>query len=164
MSLKDYAVNRDKFQLRKDGRHALSLDFPCCHCSYCFKVETDEPCRTCDHNSNAVKNPPPVQSDIPCECGSGYNPECQAHYPPPVQSDQSDDAPQPCENCNGRGVISFNPNLNPNAFPGVEVRRCTRCNGTGESPDTDRHEKDAIRCGERPFERNAVLPDDDEVL
>jgi hypothetical protein len=84
--------------------------------------------------------------------------------PPPVQSDQSDDAPQPCENCNGRGVISFNPNLNPNAFPGVEVRRCTRCNGTGESPDTDRHEKDAIRCGERPFERNAVLPDDDEVL
>ena len=91
MSLKDYAVNRDKFQLRKDGRHALSLDFPCCHCSYCFKVETDEPCRTCDHNSNAVKNPPPVQSDIPCECGSGYNPECQAHYPQPVQPDQSDE-------------------------------------------------------------------------
>ena len=34
--------------------------------------------------------PPPVQSDIPCECGSGYNPECQAHYPP---SDQSDEDP-----------------------------------------------------------------------
>ena len=63
MSLKDYAVNRDKFQLRKDGSHALSLDFPCCHCSYCFKAETDEPCRTCDHNSNAVKDAPPVQSD-----------------------------------------------------------------------------------------------------
>jgi hypothetical protein len=82
MSLKDYAVNRDKFQLRKDGSHALSLDFPCCHCSYCFKAETDEPCRTCDHNSNAVP------SDIPCECGSGYNPECQAHDLPPDQSDE----------------------------------------------------------------------------
>ena len=30
-----------------------------------------------------------------------------------------------------------------------------------QSPDEDPHEKDAIRCGERPFERNAVLPDDD---
>jgi hypothetical protein len=30
---------------------------------------------------------PPVQSDIPCECGTGYNPECQAHYPPSDQSD-----------------------------------------------------------------------------
>jgi DnaJ-class molecular chaperone len=128
MSLKDYAVTRDKFQLRKDGSHALSLDFPCCHCSYCFKAETDEPCRTCDHNSNAVKDPQPVQSD------------------------QSDDAPQPCENCNGRGVISFNPNLNPNEFPGVELRGCTRCNGTGESPDEDRREKSESRAGIPPFQ------------
>jgi hypothetical protein len=88
MSLQDYAVNRDKFLLRRDGPTcALSLDFPCCHCFYYFKVESDEPCRTCDHNSNAVKDAPPVQS---------------------VQS-----------------------------------------------PDTDPREKDAIRCGERPFERNA---------
>jgi hypothetical protein len=30
--------------------------------------------------------------------------------------------------------------------------------------DTDPHEKDESRAGIRPFERNAVLPDDDEVL
>jgi hypothetical protein len=76
-------------------------------------------------------------------------------YPPPVQSVQSPDAPQPCENCNGFGVISFDPNLNPNKFPGEELRGCPRCHGTGESPDTDPHEKDESRAGIPPFQVNA---------
>jgi DnaJ-class molecular chaperone len=123
MSLKDYAVNRDKFELRKDGRHALSLDFPCCHCSYCFKAETDEPCRTCDHNVNAVKDPPPVPSD------------------------QS-----PCSSCGGYGVVSLNPDTPPNPAIGGSTVECTRCNGTGESSDEDRHEKSESRAGIPPFE------------
>jgi len=33
-----------------------------------------------------------------------------------------------------------------------------------QSPDTDPHEKDAIRCGERPFERNAERRAVDVIL
>ena len=36
-----------------------------------------------------------------------------------------------CENCNGTGSISYNPNLNPNSFPGIVIVKCTRCGGTG---------------------------------
>jgi len=36
-----------------------------------------------------------------------------------------------CENCGGSGVISYNPNLNPNAFPATASAKCTRCGGTG---------------------------------
>ena len=37
----------------------------------------------------------------------------------------------PCENCGGTGLISYNPNLNPNQFPGHATAKCSRCNGTG---------------------------------
>ena len=36
-----------------------------------------------------------------------------------------------CENCGGCGVISYNPNLNPNSFEGTATAKCTRCKGTG---------------------------------
>lgn len=55
MSLKDYAVKRDKFQLHGNVTIGLSVQFPCCHCQHRNKRLTDEPCRTCDHNVNAVK-------------------------------------------------------------------------------------------------------------
>ena len=32
-----------------------------------------------------------------------------------------------CENCGGSGAISFNPNLNPNSFPGTATAKCTQC-------------------------------------
>jgi hypothetical protein len=63
MSLKDYAVNRDKFERLGNGSGSLTLDFPCCVCFHRFRKDTEEPCRTCDHNCNAVKESPPVQSD-----------------------------------------------------------------------------------------------------
>ena len=47
----------------------------------------------------------------------------------------------------------------------------TKCLGCGrfncqevDPPQEDPHEKDEIRAGIRPFERNAVLPDDEEIL
>ena len=36
-----------------------------------------------------------------------------------------------CHNCHGTGTITYNPNLNPNSFPGTAAAKCTRCNGTG---------------------------------
>lgn len=46
-----------------------------------------------------------------------------------------------CENCGGSGVISFNPNLNPNNFPDAATAKCTRCGGTGiEDTANNRHE------------------------
>jgi hypothetical protein len=62
MSLQDYAVKRDKFERSGNGSGSLTLDFPCCVCFHRFRKDTEEPCRTCDHNVNAVKDPPPVQS------------------------------------------------------------------------------------------------------
>jgi hypothetical protein len=59
MSLKDYAVNRDKFEADEWG----PLSFPCEACKHWRKAQNVEPCRTCDHNCNAVKESPPVQSD-----------------------------------------------------------------------------------------------------
>jgi hypothetical protein len=48
---------------------------------------------------------------------------------------------------------------------------CDKCDWVSTPPpvqsdqsDEDPHEKDAIRCGERLYERNAVLPDDDVIL
>jgi hypothetical protein len=34
-----------------------------------------------------------------------------------------------CASCGGSGVISYNPNLNPNAFPATASAKCTRCCG-----------------------------------
>jgi len=36
-----------------------------------------------------------------------------------------------CECCDGAGSISYNPNLNPNAFPATTSAVCMHCNGTG---------------------------------
>lgn len=36
-----------------------------------------------------------------------------------------------CECCEGVGSISYNPNLNPNAFPASASAVCMHCNGTG---------------------------------
>ena len=36
-----------------------------------------------------------------------------------------------CEYCEGVGSISYNPNLNPNAFPAMATARCRHCDGTG---------------------------------
>jgi hypothetical protein len=46
------------------------------------------------------------------------------------------DAMVSCHNCQGTGNISYNPNLNPNLFPGSAYAKCTRCNGTGIEDDT----------------------------
>jgi hypothetical protein len=58
MSLRDYVVTRDKFQLHDKGTVGLELSFPCCHCQHRNIRDTDEPCRTCDHNINAVHDAP----------------------------------------------------------------------------------------------------------
>ena len=36
-----------------------------------------------------------------------------------------------CSSCDGYGSISYNPNLNPNAFPATASAKCTHCGGTG---------------------------------
>ena len=36
-----------------------------------------------------------------------------------------------CSSCEGNGSISYNPNLNPNAFPATASAKCTHCGGTG---------------------------------
>jgi DnaJ-class molecular chaperone len=36
-----------------------------------------------------------------------------------------------CSSCEGYGSISYNPNLNPNAFPATTSAKCTHCGGTG---------------------------------
>ena len=53
MSLKDYEVKRDKFAL--DECIVFTLSFPCCSCRNRAKMDYEDPCRTCDHNANAVR-------------------------------------------------------------------------------------------------------------
>jgi DnaJ-class molecular chaperone len=36
-----------------------------------------------------------------------------------------------CSSCEGYGSITYNPNLNPNAFPAITSAKCTHCGGTG---------------------------------
>jgi hypothetical protein len=50
--LRDYDVNRDKFEADLYG----TLVFPCCCCKYKHGSDDAEPCRTCDHNANAVRD------------------------------------------------------------------------------------------------------------
>jgi len=55
-----------------------------------------------------------------------------------------------------RGVVGpFNGTKPREIFPPVQ---------SVQSPDTDPREKDAIRCGERPFERNAERRAVDRIL
>lgn len=57
MALKDYGVARDKFEIPEHGLVGIDeqLCFPCCCCVHHYKTDSEEPCRTCDHNSNAVR-------------------------------------------------------------------------------------------------------------
>ena len=181
MSLQDYKVNRDKFLIDLTGSVGLGLSFPCVCCTHRKMKDSQEPCRTCDHNCNAVKDEPtpPVQTQNTPPCPTCKTPLAEAHnvgpmgadpvwkcyacgkwihrqigVPPPIRCDQSPDA-DPCSSCNGCGVISYNPNLNPNEFPGVALRTCARCNGTGESPDPDPDDlagKAESRAGVPPYE------------
>jgi len=43
-------VPRDKFE-PDDANNSFSA--PCCWCKHRHGGDTDEPCRTCDHNGNA---------------------------------------------------------------------------------------------------------------
>ena len=52
MSLRNYDVRRDKFEPDVRG----SFGFPCFACKHRYGKDTDEPCRTCDHNAGAVKD------------------------------------------------------------------------------------------------------------
>jgi DnaJ-class molecular chaperone len=36
-----------------------------------------------------------------------------------------------CGQCSGAGVISYNPNLNPNSFPATATAKCNHCDGDG---------------------------------
>jgi len=38
-----------------------------------------------------------------------------------------------CVHCEGVGGISYNPNLNPSAFPAMATAKCNHCNGTGKA-------------------------------
>jgi len=65
-----------------------------------------------------------------------------------------------CENCGGSGVISYNPNLNPNAFPATASAKCTRCGGTGIE-DTANSEGESRAASARtlhPLVRNSESP------
>jgi hypothetical protein len=90
-------------------------------------------------------------------------PDYQA-TPPPVQSDQSPDAPQMCKVCGGYGCVSDNPDTPPNPAPGGSTVECGKCHGTGESPDTDRREKSESRAGIEPFQVNAERRAVDRIL
>lgn len=43
-------VARDKFEPDEEGHMAI----PCCWCKHRHGSDTQEPCRTCDHNCNAI--------------------------------------------------------------------------------------------------------------
>ena len=49
---------------------------------------------------------------------------------PPTGSD-AEVGSEACSSCEGYGSISYNPNLNPNAFPATASAKCTHCGGTG---------------------------------
>ena len=68
MSLKDYEVSRDKFELDSDSTDR-DLAFPCNMCAYRVNKDSEEPCRTCDHNANAVPDdqPNPTGQAVPHE-------------------------------------------------------------------------------------------------
>jgi hypothetical protein len=44
-------VNRDKFEPEETNGFAI----PCCWCIHRWKSDREEPCKTCDHNCNAVQ-------------------------------------------------------------------------------------------------------------
>ena len=74
MSLKDYAKQRDNFALG-DGQHFSGFDFPCCDCKHVTHSADMPPCRTCDHNVNAVKDDAtPLDNQLSAACGGRTDP------------------------------------------------------------------------------------------
>ncbi|HKI53634.1 MAG TPA: hypothetical protein VJ987_05880 [Anaerolineales bacterium] len=51
MSLENYNVSRDKFEL--DEKTQVMFAFPCNVCNYRFGTDRQEPCLHCDHNIGA---------------------------------------------------------------------------------------------------------------
>ena len=55
MPLSDYEVTRDKFELDHDrDAFKIGLGFPCNQCVNNYMDDSEDPCRACDHNINAV--------------------------------------------------------------------------------------------------------------
>jgi hypothetical protein len=44
-------VARDHFEPEETGHFSV----PCCWCVHRHNTDSEEPCRTCDHNGNAVQ-------------------------------------------------------------------------------------------------------------
>ena len=55
MSLRDYARDRDKFELDPGERVAFDVAWPCCCCKNSECTDDEPPCDECDHNVNAIK-------------------------------------------------------------------------------------------------------------
>lgn len=54
MALIDFSVgDRDNFEV--EG-HDSGFCFQCCVCVHRHGLDSEEPCRTCDHNANAVQD------------------------------------------------------------------------------------------------------------
>lgn len=47
-----------------------------------------------------------------------------------------------CRVCGGTGAVSYNPNLNPNAFSGSTSAKCSHCEGTGIMSEEDAYTYD----------------------
>lgn len=54
MALTDYSESNDCFKL--DDEVGNGLSFPCCVCEFRHWTDKEEPCRSCDHNANAVRD------------------------------------------------------------------------------------------------------------
>lgn len=51
--------------------------------------------------------------------------------PAEARGEAADVESEICSYCDGYGSISYNPNLNPNAFHATTTAKCTHCGGTG---------------------------------
>lgn len=58
MGIEEYKVVRDHFEARLD----LGYGFPCCACKHIDQKAHEEPCRSCDHNVNAVREDDPANN------------------------------------------------------------------------------------------------------
>jgi hypothetical protein len=112
MSLQDWTCASDKFEPEDEGLTRLA--FPCCACKHNRKTDADEPCRTCDHNVNAVK------PDAPSE-----------KYPIPGAPF---DEPMPDVVCPDCGVSVFATLVEPIAV----ARRCATCTEFGDDSRPER--------------------------
>ena len=106
------------------------------------RIQVSEGCQNCTHYCNGECYKLYGGVSVRCDCEGPYDgllvekDFCCIFYEPNASlewaavADTLEDIVR-CENCGGSGVISFNPNLNPNRFPGTATAKCTRCGGTG---------------------------------